>query len=310
MISREGKKLQTLKYMNVQWITVPPLTVRPLSSSVSMRPSPVLTRKNSFIEEEKMYPFMNSSISFTRSEMKLLARREESSLGTRLYKSPSKLQQLQREAEERELERMQLTKQKKQESPVQVTKQKLIEREDSYISINFDREDEYISDESIEQIVTNDEEKKDVSTAAVTQDDIEKSVWLYANSKQDPDVIKRIVYIDGKITKSDGDVAIDIRPTPGMRKLRRTIAITSPTADTLDSMSLDSIITQQQRQEEQKLNKAITDSYSGSKLREYLDSHQMKAPDFLDNVVYRKLPTRVNAKPKIPSKSPRRKISI
>lgn len=311
MISRREKKAPTLKYMNIQWLTIPPLSIRPLSSQVSRRISRVQSPANTFRKEEKVYPFTNSSVSFTKKEMDLLNPPEQEVFGSKLTKSPSKLQQLQSEAEARELEKQHLSKQKKSESPKQFQKQKTLEREDSYISINFNYEDEYINEQSLDNIVTQSDEKKlDNTTPAVTHKDIEKSVWLYANSHKEVDTNNRFVQVDGRLIEDDERVVADIRPSRGMTKLRYAISLASPTGDNLEAMSLDKIKTVQQKQEEDNLKEAVSESYTGSKLRDYLDANQLRAPDFIENIAYRNTQARGLEKQKIPADSPRRKALV
>ena len=308
---RHEKKMQSLKYMNQNWITIPPITVRPFSSSMSRRTTPVISRTNSShgTPPKNCRPFANSFATFTGEEMEILKTHDKlPSTGMKLTKSPSKLQQLQEEYQERENQKAQL-KNKKLEQSAAAHPQKELERQDSFISIKFDEEDEFIRTESMENLLQSTSNLPQADGSGdVTIEDIKKNVWLYANSTINEEDNQKTTEIHAKFIKTDRGLVADIQPTPGIKQLRKTIAITSQQEDTLSGLTLEAVQTPQQKQEENKIRENLQDTLSAYRLRKYMDDLDIVPPQFLDEIDFTKS-TKLNASTRKSKTSPIRKLS-
>ena len=286
----EEKKMQNLKYLNQNWMTIPPITVRPPSQSMSRRSTPPISRTNSVPGTPKtVRPFMNSSVTFTNEEMDII-RTNESPItnGYKLTKSPSKLQQIQDEYNMRASQK-DIQKKKKLEQNAASKPKRDLEREDSFISVKFDddedlngQESSYSMLQSVSNIAPN-EESHDLII-----EEIKKNVWLYAHSKDEHKDKFKTREMHARFVPTDNGLAADIQPSPGIRQLRRTIAITSQQDDTLSGLTLEAVQTPQQRQEEERIRGNLQDTFSAYRLREYMEEKELVPPPFLDEIDFHK----------------------
>ena len=298
----EEKKMQNLKYLNQNWITIPPITVRPPSQSNSRISTPTSKRNSQPIKPQKIRPFANSAITFTNEEMDIIRAHDMSYAYSqprpeyKLTKNTSQLQKIQDNYNIRASQK-DLHKKKKLEQNAATKSKRELEREDSYISVKLDEEDEFTCPESsysMLQSVTNivpPEESHDLII-----DEIKKNVWIYAHSKSNHKDQFKTREIQAKFIPTDKGLIADIQPTPGIRQLRRTIALTSQQDDTLSGLTLEAVQTPQQRLEEDRIKSNLQDTYSAYRLREYMEQQDLVPPPILDQIDFHKTAALANQK--------------
>lgn len=290
MTSLEEKKAQQLKYTNINWITIPPtayksprgVTPRRIVKNPSMRNQPI----------RRPY-FRNSDIYFTEPEIEIIRKADyenEQDQGINLRKSPSRLQQLQFQQEER-MNDIFLSQSFKipQEEP---------QYEDTQSVCSIDPNDEYIEEEEEDKdeenfTMTAANEKNSPAqffTAMPTIQDIKDHVWLWCHEngpKEEKDPIHE--YPARFVRKSGVNEAIK-ETTAGERKVKRIISRYSKTEREREA-NQQKILSHKIKlsTSEEENRKRLSKSYSAMKYRKYSDKKRTNNPDFIEDLDFTEL---------------------
>lgn len=305
----EEKKFSQLKSMNVPWITIQTSSYKSASSSPSKKNSPRQSNSAPTTPERVFQPFQASKVTFSREEMKMLDPEPEFQEKLRIYRSNSKLLQLQDQNQEREKE-MALISPKKQVEP---PPKKQIEKSDSFISANFDEEDNFIRQISSEMLVQPQKPRNFELTDDQSIKDLRKSVWRHCHGMINTYDAKKIHAVNGNLNHATIGNSVDLHLTKGQKKVRRAIEDHSSLEDPMKGLSHDDVLTNDQKAEERELMSSMKDTYSGKRLRNYIEENGERPPRFLEDMEFTKNAIVSRPKHKVssrfkPAKRPKQQI--
>ena len=195
-----------------------------------------------------------------------------------------------------------------------------LERNDSYISVNMQEEQEtFIRDLSDERLVGGDKGEQEVNTSyfdmsprskarqdQMVIEDLKTHIWEYADEQEQKRRIREaesdfpIMQIDGRIENTRHGQLLDVVPNAGERKMRKTLEMvnnefisTEMIKNYLETGKIESDEFNQEyyQKQEEHLKDGIKDTFSGYKCREYIENQSVRPPKFLEDIEFTKTAT-------------------
>lgn len=274
-----------LKSMNVPWITIQSKSYKSASSSPSKKNSPRQSNSAPATPERVYKPFPATNITFSREEMKLLDPEPEFRETMKIYRSKSKLLQLQNQVQEKEQEMKQYRETKKAEIPIPQPKP-MIEKSDSFISVDYDKEDNFIKQLSCETLVKPKNEQIIEPTDDKAIKDLKNSVWRHCREIYNVYENKKVHEINGVLSKQTVGSTVNVKLSKGQRKVQRAIYDHSVQEENI--FEHDQLLTPEELAEEATVQKDMADTYCGKKLRGYIEGKNQKPPRFLEDMEFSK----------------------
>lgn len=297
MNKNEERKRSRKRSKKVEWITLQTKSYKsPITTPKKL--SPRESKPKNTIPEKVFRPFTRTNITFNREEMTMLEPTPEFQETLKLYRSPSKLLQLQNTMLEREQDKILIRQELKEERK---PKEK-IEKSDSFISINFNDEDEFINAEALDTDDLNDENgiEKFNPTDESALKYLKISVWACCHELYPDFETKTYNEVNGTMYQSNHKTMISIKPSKGNQKVRKAILDHTEEGDQLNSFAPEQILTPEQRIEEKQIKNDMAETYSGLKLRRFIERNGHIAPSFLGDIDFTKTTAPTKTKPNLP----------
>lgn len=281
----EEKRRSSLKFTNLNWITLQPTSYKYKGKS-SSRPSTAQTARTTISEPEPADRlFQNSKCTFTKDEMECIYNSSHFDPSKKLTKTPSQLENI----KNRQSVRSSIKANKRLKNSAEDSKENLfVSEQDSFISINLDQEDDYINNQSNDQTTTDKLEttQKFDQTPSVSIDDLKNSIWTYTKEHKRGNSSKHVQEIRGSFKKTTDGVVASILPSSGQRKIMRTIQRVTPAGQSGSIFEFEHANVAYMTARD-KLTKEMESSFCAYKFCKFFENQNLYPPEILDNLKFK-----------------------
>ena len=353
----------SLKYVSMNWITIPQTMIRPLSKSTFRTAKTQLSLRSVQSDSENVKQnklFKTSDVTFSPDEMRIIQISKGIPKEQQLRRNHGQLIDIRNRAEEKNATKQGIKLQKQMSlksaskdalkkhplyqtagskyasatSSVNIFKANMIpsqvmfsgrdeyfndelERNDSYISVNMQEEqDSFIRDLSDERLVNTDKGDTEASMSyydmsprskarqdQLVIEDLKNHIWEFADEQEQERRIREnesdfpITEVHGRFEHTKSGEILDVWPDPGKKKMRRTLEMVNNEYISTEMIKTyletgkivsDEFNREQYQKQEDHLKDEIKDTFSGYKCREYIENQSSRPPKFLEDIEFTK----------------------